>query len=607
MRVRPARLVRFAVLAAVLGAGLGATSAPPPVHAAPGATTAHQLRKEVTRLADRAAKQWAGMMTPSGVFRNPWPLDAALGHGSFVPPGLAYGVHASGLRRDDPQRIAAAERAWPNAVAPERASAFDMLAAAYALRHLTLTDPRRAQIADYLSRYGIPLNGGLCIADPGCYNNLKLVDATAVLAITGLGIRAADPAARLADPVAARAAAAEIVNKRVARVADFSLRTVEAGARRSGTVLSDPPADPLAYHALSAFMLDIAVRELGPEASEPARRARAATLEALAVFLAPDGDVSWLGRGQAQVWVPALAAAALAAGARAHPARAPRYLGAARLALRRLQRLHATRDRGFDVVPGVPGRTTTNGIDPYVHTVAYNGLTLLGLGVARDSLADVPRRTPVRKPPATRRLRVADPEGTGLGIVANRRVWLGVHAFRRNTSDLRHDFGLLALKRRTPGGAWRDMIAARPRTDASLESAGPALVHHGLPISPVGRAFEVRRDEVEVEADYRVGRKLIRRVTMTWSLGRRGARLALEGAKRGDVFRLLAWTPAGTGRGRPDGMDAAGTRWRFDRPVVARRFPGYSSAPEEQLDALEALVVTPKSEGFRVAYGIPVG
>ena len=108
-------------------------------------------------------------------------------------------------------------------------------------------------------------------------------------------------------------------------------------------------------------------------------------------------------------------------------------------------------------------------------------------------------------------------------------------------------------------------------------------------------------------ADYRAGRKLIRRVTLTWSLGRRGARLQLEGAKRGDVFRLLAWTPAGTGSGRRFGMDAAGTKWRFDRRVVVRRITGYSSAPEERLDALEALVVTPKSEEFRLAYGIPVG
>ena len=592
---------------AAAGAAIALPTAPATAPAAAAPATAKQLRKQITRVADRAASQWAGMMTTTGVFRNPWPLDAALGHGSFVPPGLAYGVHAGGLRKRDDRLVAAAERAWPNSVAPERASAFDMLAAAYALRHLKLSDGRRAQIADYLSRYGIPLNGGFCIADAACYNNLKLVDATAVLAITGLGIRAVDPAARLADPAAARAAAATVVNRRVAQVADFSLRTVEAGARRTGTVLSDPPSDPLAYHALSAFMLDIAVRELGPDASKSARRAREATMEALAVFLSPDGDVSWLGRGQAQVWVPALAAAALAAGARAHPARAPRYLGAARVAVRRLERLHATADRGFDVVPGVPERTTTNGIDPYVHTVAYNGLTLLGLGVARDSLRDVPGRTPLRKPPATRRLRVADPEGTGLGIVANGRVWLAVHAFRRNTSDLRHDFGLLALKRRTARGGWRDMIAARPRTDGSLESSGPALVHRGIPISPVGREFEVRRDEVEVIADYRTGGKLIRRVTLTWSLGRRGARLALDGAKRGDVFRMLAWTPAGTGSGRPLGLDAAGTKWRFDRPVVARRLPGYSSAPEEQLDALEALVVTPKSEGFRLAYGIPVG
>ena len=580
-----------------------ALDVPAPAHAA--GTTAGKLRRELTRVADRTAAQWAGMLTPANVFQNPWPADVALGHGSFVPPGLAYGVHAAGLRRDDAALVAAAERAWPNAVAPERASAFDMLATAYAYTTLDLGAPRRAQLAGYLSRYGIPVNGAVCIAAPRCYNNLKLVDAATVLAITGAGIRATDPAARLADPAAARAAAARIVNRRVALVADFGLRATAAGVGRRGAVLSDPPSDPTAYHALSAFMLDLAVRELGEDAARAAHRAHRATLEALALLLSPDGDASYLGRGQAQVWVPALAAGALAAGARAFPARAPRYLGAARAAIRRLERLHATRDRGFDVVPGAAARATTAGLDPYVHTVAYNGLALFGLGVARDALRRVPRRMPVRAAPGARALMLADPDATGLGVTGDGHTWMAVHAIRRNTTDLRHDIGLLALKRRTPLG-WRDLLAARPRTEATAETAGPALIRRGVAIPPAGRDLDVRPGRVRFTADYAARGELIRRVTLTWRLTRRGARLRLTGAKRGDAFRLLAFTPSGTGRGRARGLDAAGTAWRFDRPVAVRRVPGYSSGPVERLDALEAVVTVPRSGDFALAYGSPV-
>ena len=199
-----------------------------------------------------------------------------------VESDFAHGVVLEDVR--------AAERAWPYVVVPERASAFDMLAAAYAYRTLDLTPARKAQLGGYLGHYGIPVNGAVCITNPRCYNNLKLVDAATVLAITGAGIRAADPAGRLADPRAARAAAARIVNRRVPDVADFALRAFEAGALRRGTVLSDPPSDPTAYHALSAFMLDLAVRELGPEASGAARRARRAALEALALLVSPAGE-----------------------------------------------------------------------------------------------------------------------------------------------------------------------------------------------------------------------------------------------------------------------------------------------------------------------------
>ena len=111
------------LVAALLG-GVAARAA--------AADTAGDVRSEIGALTAQVAGQWAGLVTPSGVFRNPFQADAARGHGSFVPPALDYGIHAAGLRTDDARLIGAAERTWPNAVDASRASAFDMLGAAYA-------------------------------------------------------------------------------------------------------------------------------------------------------------------------------------------------------------------------------------------------------------------------------------------------------------------------------------------------------------------------------------------------------------------------------------------------------------------------------------------
>ena len=71
--------------------------------------------------------------------------------------------------------------------------------------------------------------------------------------------------------------------------------------------------------------------------------------------------------------------------------------------------------------------------------------------------------------------------------------------------------------------------------------------------------------------------------------------MTVAGARRGDRFRMLAYTPAGTGRARRRTLWAAGARWRFDRPIRVRRLPGYHSGPVEQLDALEGRFTAPKS------------
>jgi hypothetical protein len=369
-------------------------------------------------------------------------------------------------------------------------------------------------------------------------------------------------------------------------------------------VLSDPPADPLAYHALTAFMLREAVTQLGPAASPSARRAARETMDALSVLMSPDGDTSYLGRGQGQTWVPALAAGALAAGARdvaaSQPVRAGRYLAGARRALQRLAVLHAS-PQGFQVVPGALTRTTTAGIDAYAHTVAYNGLALFGLTQALDALAAIPAAQ-IGRLPADGRLAVADERASGLAVVGNRRVWLAVHKTATDANDLRHDFGALALKRLTPAG-WIDLLAPRPQTKITPDSSGPALMYLGQPLKPTGFAIHAHGDTIIVNGAYRANNRIVRRAQFRWRLTRRGARLRVAGAHRGDRFRMLAFTPAGTGEATRRALVAAGARWRFDRRIRVRRIAGYHSGPVENLDALEARFTAPKSGRFVVTIG----
>jgi hypothetical protein len=588
----------LALALCVLAGAAGPAAAQPP--------TAGSLQTEVSTLLDATAGQWAGMVTSTGVFQNPFQADVVAGHHSFVPPMLAYALHRAGQRTGDQRLVAAAEQTWPHVVVPSRASSFDMIGAAYAYQTLALSSARRAQLGGYLADYGIPKTGRRCLLRPRCWGNLKLVDALAVLAITSAGISHPDPAARLGNPAAARAAATQIVNVRLAQVADHGVRARIGRVRLRGTVLSDPPADPIAYHALSSFMINEAIAQLGPAASPAARRVQRQSLDALSVLISPDGDISYLGRGQGQTWVPALAAGALASGARVaigagQPGRAARYLAATQRAVRRLAALHSG-PYGFQVVPGAQTRTTTVGIDPYAHTVAYNGLALFGLSRALDALAGIAPATPLGRLPADGRLAVRDEHASGLGVVASKRVWLAVHKTATDANDLRHDAGALALKRRTAAG-WIDLLAPRPFTNVTPDSGGPAMIYAGAPVRPTGFGIHVRRSRIIVNAGYRVNGRVVRRVRFDWRLTPRGARLRVAGARAGDRFRMLAWTPAGTGGSGPRVLLAAGARWRFDRPIRARRIPGYHSGPVEALDALEARFRVHGSGTFSVAIG----
>jgi hypothetical protein len=339
-------------------------------------------------------------------------------------------------------------------------------------------------------------------------------------------------------------------------------------ARGSG-YLSDPGSAPLAYHALSTLMLAEAVSALGSRASPAARRTVRATLETLSRVVAPDGAADYLGRGQGNVWVPAVTVAAMLAGARLYPADAGRYIAVARLALARLRALHLTPDRGLLVVPG--SRATVDGVDPYVHTVAYNGLALWALTLAGEPAPPAPAITA----PAEGRLLVREPKASGLGIISTGHAWLAVRALRRlGNRDLRSGFGLLALKVHLDG-SWRDLLAPRPLVKGAPYTPAPS---RGV---PGGNELTVTRDAIRIAGTFGA-----RKAQFGFRVLADGAELTVEPVRAGERYRLHVFAPAGTGRWAARWVDAFGARWRFSAPVSVRRVPGFHSGPIEHLDAL---------------------
>jgi len=271
----------------------------------------------------------------------------------------------------------------------------------------------------------------------------------------------------------------------------------------------------------------------------------------------------------------------MVAGSTLHPEQAARYLSVARVALQRLRTLHLTSHRGLLVVPGA--RVGYDGIDPYVHTVAYNGVALWALTVAAEraaALGPLPA-------PADGRVTYADRSGSGLAVVGTGATWMAVRALRRGgNSDLRSGFGLLALKVRD-GLGWRDLLAPRPRLKGAPFTPAPAL---GTRV-PSGTALRVRGSTIRIAGAYGA-----RRARFTFRAQPGGAELAVAPVRRGDRLRLEVYTPAGTGGRHGRTVLAAGATWRFSDPIVVRRVGGLHSAPAERLDALR-IEVRPRAAG----------
>lgn len=569
---------------------------------------AARLARRARDLAVDSVAAWATLETPDGRFRDPLSGGRpTTGYGRVM---LGYALMRAGLLTDREPLYVAGARALARRNPPSSQS-FRALGLLATLEHVP-EPPRtiRRELTRYLRGYQpTAAKSGEAGAVAGAgrdrrpYSNLKLVEALSVSMLLRTGLRSTVPGTRLANPAAARAFVRAVVGPEVARAIGPDLRARTAGGRLVGGILSDPPTYPLAYHALSTWALARTVRELGPAAPPSARRSLRRALDALSVLMAPDGQLAWYGRGQNQVWVPAIAAAAAAEGARAfasEPAFAGRLLAVVDRALELLQRRYR-QDGGplrlVDQASGSPVRRDMVGIDPYAGNVVYGGLAAYGLLEALDALATLPTDLRSGRLPADDDLQVVDPTTSHLAVVRRGPLWFAVHGIAQHRRDIRYDVGLLRLERQD-GDGWRNALSPRPITltgDARLRSAGPQVVIGGETGYPVGERIDARRDGTIVVGGgfrTRAGAWLARGVRFTWQPRGTALRLTVSGLPAGTTaLRTTVFAPrAGLRLEGRDLVTAAGLRVRFPGPVGLAIRGGFHNAPDHDLAAAVARV-----------------
>jgi hypothetical protein len=521
---------------------------------------------ELDALVDRHLDSLYLVHLPWGGFQDP-----------LTGPQFNYGAVALAWLAGErlPERRAEAIASLRYGTGVKAPGAFQIWLEAEAIGSDWIDAETRAALAGHLEAYVAPIVGRRALAcqrRADCYNNLKLVDAVASLALVRTGLVSSVPGARLADPAATERAARSFLDSRVPSVQRRDLRITRGG---KAAVLSDPTRNPLAYHALSTAMLMRAVRlGAGTGARDAARRA----LWALVGLSDPRGTVAWMGRGQEHTWANAATVYAALAGAfefAAEPALADRLRRLAQLAFAELGAREA--DHGLAVVPGLP-RVTLAGADKSQNAIVCNGLTLAFLHLAAGVAA------PGRVAPIPAELAgsvVVDPTAAGVAAVRGSKAWFAVHREATHPRDARYDVGLLSAQVLVDG-AWRSVVGQRPNTDGAsrLPTAGPVLVRGGRALLPAGRV-SARPGSIVLSGAWRGGGEP---VGATWRYSATSDGVVLRTpCQSGARLRMLEWTPAEPRRGR-FGVALPGRSVRFSSPVRAWRIAGaFASAAHERL------------------------
>lgn len=417
-----------------------------------------------------------------------------------------------------------------------------------------------------------------CFKSDDCYSNHEMVEAMADIELLETGLEGRGDRAKLRDRDALRARAHRLIGVLADRAAG---RAAYSGRRRGLGVLADTGPYPLGYHVLSAALLAMAVDRLGGDAPELSRDVLRRSLDTLAAFMGPDGDLAYMGARYEQVWILAAAVYATRAGARAldpDAADGRRWRTAGRRALERLRRLHALEDSGLRVGTR-PQAGTYRGVDGAL--IPANGLALFFLREAsRLPIGDAGGELPADRAGHS----FVDPAHARIGTVRTPELWFAVRSRPRfpvdpkRGPDQRYDFGLLRLKARA-GGAWRDLIEPRPwTTGPGTHSSGPVLVGPAGEIGyPWGERLEARDGGIDVVGGFRVrdpvrvdrpGRWLRRGVTFRYRPRGRALELTWD-ALAGERFRVMTWSKQGRFTERPAGFGAGAASHVFGAPLTA--------------------------------------
>jgi hypothetical protein len=431
-----------------------------------------------------------------------------------------------------------------------------------------------------------------CFQKPGCFNNYVLAGKLLNLELAHAGLHPSRVGARLANPRLVSQTLRWMGRVLPGTTSETARVHVPGDGDQTGAALSDPSTYPLAYQTLCAAELTRAAYLAGPAAPKAMRRLETDTLWDLLGMTAPNGEISWWGRGQDIVWTTAASFYAAMQGSvleqQAHPDLAAR--------LRRLAQvdLAALRARlgppGFRPRPiaGVPGGA---GIDTYYGPVGTTSLALVWLELAREvapSVSGAVASLPSERSGAWS----ADPRGADVFALRRGDVWLGVSA-RRVDSDARSGWGLLRALRRTATGAWQALLPDRPL----LPGYRPEPAVGPLLLSARGRVLEPHTDSVAaspqsivMSGGWGTGKKPVAG-RFTWAPAAEGVALSST-CPKGRELRFTEWLPVA-------GRLARGANWlargdfsvSFSLPITVTPAPGrYASSRESALDGYRVTV-----------------
>jgi len=486
-------LAGTAVATLVPRAGAGEPRAAAHAAQAGGSVDPNALSKQVSQLADFTAGEWATHEDARGGFDDP--VDGRV-VGDYGVSMIGEALVAAGVDSGKQALVDDGLSAELSEIAHADEGGFELLslsdAYSYDEAHLAGNPSwlkARPRLARFLRRHGPPISKqGLCYASPHCYNNLKLVSAVAEIALQQTGLRGYRSDALLGNPRGVRDQTLAWLHQAVGHAGKGDYRVGDPAFSGAG-ILSDPSENPLAYHVLSTLMLGKAILLLGVRTPPAAREAFTRTAEALVGLMAPDGDDTYIGRGQAQVWTVAATIDALATAAElfTDPIWRGRFLSAAGVELGRLEALYPTDGWGFPLVPRFVGDnlpTNYNGIDHYANTVEYDGLALWALDDAATQLQGA--QSAAEQPlPSESDGAFVDPSHTQFAAVTQGGLWYALHAVNSNPGDARYGFGLVAGELDTATG-WRSVLPQRPLT-RNADVGGLAMLSGRTRFYPVGR------------------------------------------------------------------------------------------------------------------------